>query len=495
MLEKRQKRYLLFYFLIAGCVILFCKTGLCQQEEVKAAETDDTAPTQELSSEDLEKIRQVFELGLVYYRKGEYEEALSAFQIVLNLDPSNKKIEKFISLTQEKIGDKLLTEEKAKQESVKKVIQKRVYDLYAAGLYSLQYKKFDKAVEYFQEALKLDPHHQGAWNNLINARTELEKESKLVLVQSVEPKAQVAGKTSLKGEAEKLAEKETRKKLSLQEQKERQMEQVYSYAEKLLRCARYEEAEKEFHKIEDIEPKYRNTVFYLADIYKIKEAAKREQEPVRYTLGSEDVLEINVLGHPELSSVVEVEPGGEIILPLLKEVVMASGLTKEELAVKIKELLSKYVKEPEVQVVIKGYNSKKWYILGEVVSRGEYPLGKVNLTLMEALYQAGLPVEGVAAMRRVMLIKPHKTNPRYKSINVFDILYYGKMQDNVRIEPGDIIYVPKTVLAKVTGLITQISTPITQTKTGLEDLKSSSTAARALTPLKETFGPTPKSKK
>jgi len=460
-----------------------------------------------VSPEIQERIKRIFSMGISYYRRGKYEEALSAFQIVSSLDPENKEIEKYINLAQEKIGEILLEEEKTRQGAAQKITQKRIYDLYAAGLYAIQYNRFDDAIKYFQEVLKFNPHHEGAWSNIVTARTELERQKKTKSLEEVwvPKKPPVIEKAAQEEKAKEmpspeevteLQEQERRQRALLaEEEQESQLSEIYAYAQKLLNCARFEEAEIEFQKVESVNPKYRNTPFFLADIYKVKEAEKREKEPSKYILGADDVLQINVLGHAELSSTVTVEPGGEIILPLVKEVVMANGLTKEELAEKIKEVYEKYVKEPEVQIVITGYYSKKWYILGEVGGRGEYPLGKTNLTLMEALYRAGLPLEGVAAMRRVILIKPHKTNPKYRAINVFDILYYGRLQDNVRIEPGDIIYVPKTVLSKFTTMMNQLTTPVSNIGAGFDAMVSTSDSARKATPFKEVFGATEPDKK
>jgi hypothetical protein len=98
-------------------------------------------------------------------------------------------------------------------------------------------------------------------------------------------------------------------------------------------------------------------------------------------------------------------------------------------------------------------------------------------------------------MRRVILIKPHKTHPRYRSIDVFALLYYGRLQDNVRIDPGDIIYVPKTVLSKVTIMVGQIFALLSVARQGMQDVKSFSDAVRAITPLRELVGPDQKTGK
>ena len=116
-------------------------------------------------------------------------------------------------------------------------------------------------------------------------------------------------------------------------------------------------------------------------------------------------------------------------------------------------------------------------------------MGKTDLTLMEALYQARLPLEGSAAMRRVVLIKPHKTRPKHRWIDVYSLLYEGKMKDNIRIEPGDIIYVPRTVASKVASVLGDIGAPITGVDNLATQIQTLSTTLRAITPLKYTLTP------
>ena len=301
---------------------------------------------------------------------------------------------------------------------------------------------------------------------------------------------------SLKSSVSQRKNEDVQKAL-LDKAKQAYLESLYREGLLLYRQGEIEASLKRFQRIEKFNPHFKDTQKYLAQLrllkYKKEKREELEEKYFKYELGPDDILSITVLNHPELSGKVVVEPGGEIILPLVNEVVKAQGLTKDELAEKIKEVLKKYVKDPQVFVVITGYNSKKWYILGEVARPGEYPMGKKKLTLMEALYRAGLIREGRAAVGRVLVIKPHKSRPTYRSINVANIIYKGLFKDNIYIDPGTIIYVPKTVVAKIGDSLGTVVYPlIGQTKTGLEDIVSVSTAARAATPIKHLFGPTPK---
>lgn len=191
-----------------------------------------------------------------------------------------------------------------------------------------------------------------------------------------------------------------------------------------------------------------------------EEVMLRERKRRGYVLGPGDVMSINVRDHPEFSSYgVRVGYAGEIILPLTNEVVYAEGLTIDEIRTAIENKLSAYIERPFVSVFITEFNSKKFYILGEI-GAGIYPIGATSITLMDALYAAGLPSEGIAAMRRVQIITPHETHPINRWVNVYAILYKGRMEHNITIEPGTIIYVPSTILTKMSRMIRQVSVTI-----------------------------------
>ena len=63
-------------------------------------------------------------------------------------------------------------------------------------------------------------------------------------------------------------------------------------------------------------------------------------------------------------------------------------------------------------------------------------------------------------MRRVQIITPHPTDPINRWVNVYAILYKGRLEHNITIEPGTIIYVPTTIFTKISRMIRQISVTI-----------------------------------
>jgi polysaccharide biosynthesis/export protein len=110
-----------------------------------------------------------------------------------------------------------------------------------------------------------------------------------------------------------------------------------------------------------------------------------------YTIGPEDVLDINVFEAPEMNREVRVSANGEISLPLLGAV-RAAGLTPWELEKSLEELLQqKYMKDPHIGVFVREMQSHPVSVMGAVRKPGTFQI-RGSKTLLEILSLA----EGLA---------------------------------------------------------------------------------------------------
>ncbi|MDD5492208.1 MAG: polysaccharide biosynthesis/export family protein [bacterium] len=191
---------------------------------------------------------------------------------------------------------------------------------------------------------------------------------------------------------------------------------------------------------------------------KKKEAEETPEEEVSpYRLGPDDVLQVITRNHDEFSGKFIVDPYGKILIPMIGEI-KAEDLTREEFIELLKEEIGKYVQDPNVMVSIMQYRSKTVYILGEVRSPGKYPVEGDSIALRDAIAAAGFPT-GLAATWRVYIIKPRTVRPSYKIVNLYKILYRGKMKNNVTLTPGDVVYVPSTMLGKLANSMSYLLDP------------------------------------
>ena len=159
-----------------------------------------------------------------------------------------------------------------------------------------------------------------------------------------------------------------------------------------------------------------------------------------YQIGSGDILEIITWKEPDFSrEEVLVRTDGKITFPLLGDV-PAVGLSPVELKAKIEKELKDYVASPFVTVHVKDPQSKKFYILGEVVNTGEYPLVK-RLTILQAFAVAGGFTEW-ASKKEIILLRNENGQEKMHRINYKNIAKGKDIKQNITLKADDTIIVP-----------------------------------------------------
>lgn len=151
-------------------------------------------------------------------------------------------------------------------------------------------------------------------------------------------------------------------------------------------------------------------------------------------------------------------PDGKISLKLLGEVQIA-GMTPRESAAKLRELLAVYYVEPEVNVRVTAYESKKIFVFGEVASPGPRPFTGRD-SVLDVL--ATTHLTRMAWGAQVKVIRP-SASPEARHEVVVDvdrIMQTGDLQKNFLLEDGDIVYVPPTPLAWVGQRIQDVLFPV-----------------------------------
>lgn len=159
-----------------------------------------------------------------------------------------------------------------------------------------------------------------------------------------------------------------------------------------------------------------------------------------YVIGVADDLDISVWKDPDLSAKgVPVRPDGKIALPLLGDV-PAQGLTPSQLAANISEKLRKYMSDPRVNVSVSAVNSRRYYVLGEVMRTGAFPLVN-NMTVLQALSTAG-GLTQYAKLKKIYVLRNESGQQVKLPFNYKDVVKGVRVEQNVVLKPGDTIMVP-----------------------------------------------------
>lgn len=159
-----------------------------------------------------------------------------------------------------------------------------------------------------------------------------------------------------------------------------------------------------------------------------------------YQIGAKDLLQISVFEVPELNITVRVSENGMISLPLLGEI-RAEGLNRLQLEQELATRLEKnYLKNAQVTIFIKEFQSKKISIMGAVKNPGQHDLiGRQSL--LQVISMAGGLSE--QASDTVVIFRQFRSGPGLAlTIKLDELLLKANPRYNIPIFSGDIINVP-----------------------------------------------------
>jgi polysaccharide export outer membrane protein len=202
---------------------------------------------------------------------------------------------------------------------------------------------------------------------------------------------------------------------------------------------------------------------------KIVVSQKDIGSPTPFVLGQSDEIIFNVWRHDELQRTVQIDPSGNLYLPLVGEV-KASGLTIPQLRKKICLRLSKYIVNPQVDISVSRLKSQKIHILGEVNSPGSFPLDR-RMLVWEAISQAkGFTTD--ANKENVLLVRSEDGFARITALNldIQKMLKKGGPKQDFSLRNGDLIYVPPSTIANVERFMLRLKniiSPITEFERGI----------------------------
>ncbi len=159
-----------------------------------------------------------------------------------------------------------------------------------------------------------------------------------------------------------------------------------------------------------------------------------------YVIGPEDVLNVNVWKEPEISvTAIPVRPDGKISLPLLHDV-QAAGNTPTKLASIVSEQLRQFLTNPQVTVMVTASNSRRIYLIGEVVRPGALSM-LPNMTVLQAL-SAGGGFSPFANLKKMYVLRNENGKQVKIPVNYKAVLGGQVPDQNIALKPGDTIVVP-----------------------------------------------------
>ena len=168
----------------------------------------------------------------------------------------------------------------------------------------------------------------------------------------------------------------------------------------------------------------------------------------RYHIESDDILELTFRYTPEFDQEVTVQPDGYIQLKGLSEDVHVQGETIPELIETLKKSYANVLHEPVISVVLRDFEKPYFIAGGQVGKPGKYDL-RGQTTATQAVAIAGGFSEYAKNTQVVLFRRYSSDTVETRILNLKPILKGTRAQEDLILEPGDMLFVPKTFMAKI----------------------------------------------
>jgi polysaccharide export outer membrane protein len=163
-----------------------------------------------------------------------------------------------------------------------------------------------------------------------------------------------------------------------------------------------------------------------------------------YLVGPGDTLNVVVWRSPELSIVVPVRPDGKITTPLVEDL-QASGRTPTQIAREIEQVLSRYVQNPVVTVIVTNFSGpyhQQVRVIGEA-AKPQALAYRESMTLLDVMIAVG-GITDFAAGNRASIMRTEGGKTHQFGVLLTDLIRGGDLSANVEMRPGDVLIIPQS---------------------------------------------------
>jgi protein involved in polysaccharide export with SLBB domain len=172
-----------------------------------------------------------------------------------------------------------------------------------------------------------------------------------------------------------------------------------------------------------------------------------ERRNPRYRIEIGDVIGLDFPFTPEYDENVTVQPDGYISLITLGDM-HVEGMTLPELTKVLRQAYSKLLHDPIITVALSNFEQPYFIVGGEVGKPGKYDLHG-DTTLVQAVEIAG-GFTYTSKHSHVLLFRRVSDDwVSARVINVKKMLSAGDLAEDLHIEPGDMVFIPKNRLSKI----------------------------------------------
>ena len=167
----------------------------------------------------------------------------------------------------------------------------------------------------------------------------------------------------------------------------------------------------------------------------------------RYVLHPGDVLDVQYRYTPEFNQTVSVQPDGYISLEIGGDL-KVEGRNLEQVRNLILARARTRLESPELTVVLKEFQKPYVVVAGEVVQPGKFEL-REKLTAVQAVLLAGGFKDSAKSSQILVYRKLNAETAEVRSLNFKTLKRTSDLENDLTLQPGDMILVPRNRLSKI----------------------------------------------
>lgn len=161
-----------------------------------------------------------------------------------------------------------------------------------------------------------------------------------------------------------------------------------------------------------------------------------------YAVDYGDSISIQIKDAPQYSYAGGIRPDGVITIPFIGDLEVR-GLTTTQVRERVREAVSRVLRNPEITVNVVSYRPRVVTVVGEVARPGNVDITRADQSVLDTIAAAGgftdhaLPAE-------VVVLRGNGAATRRIPVDVKHMLATGDLTGNVKLEPGDRVQVPRS---------------------------------------------------
>jgi polysaccharide biosynthesis/export protein len=176
----------------------------------------------------------------------------------------------------------------------------------------------------------------------------------------------------------------------------------------------------------------------------------------RYRIQANDRLDLIFQFTPQFNQEVVVQPDGYIQVRGLTNDIHAYEMTVVELTNALQNAYSGILQNPVINVVLKDFD-KPYFIAGGLVGKpGKYDLRGAT-TATQAIAIAGGFADGAKNSQVVLFRRYSDEWVETKTLNLKQVLRGKQLNEDTVLQPGDMLFVPKSTFAKIEKFLPRTS--------------------------------------